>query len=56
MSTIAVGVSEKIRMIGPKRLRWTKLAGAVAVAALVGIASYAAMYHLLVLLSAPPAA
>jgi hypothetical protein len=39
-----------------KHLRRTKLVGAFAVAALVGIGSYAATYHALVLISVPPTA
>ncbi len=37
-----------------KHLRRTKLLGAFAVTALVGIGSYAATYHALVLVSVPP--
>jgi hypothetical protein len=37
-----------------KHLRRTKLVGAFAVAALVGMGSYAATYHALVLISVPP--
>jgi hypothetical protein len=39
-----------------KHLRRTKLVGAFAVAALVGMGSYAATYHALVLISVPPTA
>jgi hypothetical protein len=39
-----------------KRLRRTQLVGAFAVTALVGIGSYAATYHALVLVSVPPTA
>ena len=39
-----------------KHLRRTKLVGAFAVAALVGVGSYAATYHALVLISVPPTA
>src|ERR1700735_2287188 len=39
-----------------KQLRRTKLVAAFAVTALVGIGSYAATYHALVLISVPPTA
>ena len=39
-----------------KHLRRTKLVAAFAVTALVGIGSYAATYHALVLISVPPTA
>jgi hypothetical protein len=39
-----------------KHLRRTKLVAAFAVTALVGMGSYAATYHALVLISAPPTA
>lgn len=53
-------ISDDARMAGrrpgSRRLRWAKLIAALALATLVGVGSYAATYHLLVLLSAPPAA
>ena len=43
-------------LLTSKRLRRTKLVGAFAVAALVGVGSYAATYHALVLVSVPASA
>jgi hypothetical protein len=63
VDTFVVGISEEDRSITSRperqtsgRLRRTKLVGALAVAALVGIGSYAATYHALVLISVPATA
>ncbi len=60
VDTIAVGesrsaASHRARPIS-KHLRRTKLAAAFAITALVGIGSYAATYHALVIISVPSAA
>ena len=58
-----MGISEKARTIASrprrptsKRLRRSKLVAAFAVTALVGIGSYAATYHALEIVNAPPTA
>jgi hypothetical protein len=63
VGTVAAGLSDEARSAASlpgrptaKHLRRTKVIGAIAVAALVGIGTYAATYHALYLMSAPPAA
>jgi hypothetical protein len=60
VDTIAVGKARSAAShpgrSASKHLRRTKLLGAFAVTALVGIGSYAATYHALVLISVPPPA
>jgi hypothetical protein len=60
VDTIAVGKSRSGTshpgLLTSKHLRRTKLVGAFAVAALVGVGSYAATYHALVLISVPVSA
>ena len=60
MDSIAARISEYARTPVGRRVsrypRWVRLTGASALATLVGLASYAAAYHLLSLLSAPAAA
>jgi hypothetical protein len=63
VDTIAVGISDEARTaasrpkpVASRRLRRSKLVAAFAVTALVGIGSYAATYHALEIVNAPPTA